>query len=193
MVSLAKATKKFIIIEGIDNVGKSTLIRNIRSKSPKTSYSVLDYSNVKGLSVDETVIYSNSLYRGMFEIMDNMYFSDLPVGIICDRSHLGEMVYGNIYRGYPGTYVLNIEDDFKDEPFWEELVLITLVDDAENVISRDDGLSFSTDIEGKNEEISLFKLAHETSNIEHKLLVNVKDYNEEQLTELVMNFIKTDE
>lgn len=111
-------------------------------------------------------------------------------GIICDRSHLGEMVYGPIYRGYSGEYVLDIEKKYMEIPsIWNNLFLITLYDEPENVIKRDDGLSFSTDIRIKREEIKNFINAHGKSNIKNKLLLNIKNHNADAVLNEVLTFI----
>jgi hypothetical protein len=111
-------------------------------------------------------------------------------GIICDRSHLGEMVYGPIYRGYSGEYVLDIEKKYIEIPsIWDNLFLITLYDEPENVIKRDDGLSFSTDIRIKREEIKNFINAHNKSNIKNKLLLNIKNHDADAVLNEVLTFI----
>lgn len=112
-------------------------------------------------------------------------------GVICDRSHIGEMVYGPIYRGYSGEYVLDIEHEFSHiHPLWDNLFLFTLYDEPENLIKRDDGLSFSTDLEKKRVEINNFKHAHSSSTIKHKMLLNIKEHSADQALNACVNFIK---
>lgn len=150
---------------------------------------MLHYSNVKQESPEEVIEHSKKLYTEMFDLMFFMLKNDNS-GIICDRSHLGEMIYGNIYRGYTGDYVLDIEKKYHHiMDLWNNLFLITLIDEPQNLIVREDGLSFSTDIEKKQREIDLFQKAHESSTIKNKLIINIKDADAEKVLNDVISAI----
>jgi thymidylate kinase len=180
----------FIIVEGPDNVGKSTLIQNIKNQFEDITFHALHYSNVKQSSADAVVEYSTKMYNEMFKLMVHTVAFDKS-GIICDRSHLGEMVYGPIYRGYTGEYVLDIEKQYTNMlSVWDNLILITCYDEPENLIIRDDGLSFSTDFQKKCNEIAGFLNAHEKSNIKNKLLINIKEHDEEEAITAVVKYIQ---
>jgi thymidylate kinase len=178
----------FIICDGPDNVGKGTLIKNIQNYFNDYTLHVLHYSNVKFPSVC-FLQQSTKLYIEMFQFMKYVNRSKKS-GVICDRSHLGEMIYGPIYRNYDGEYVLDIEKKFsKYKNFWNKIILITLIDNPENLIKRDDGLSFSTNIKNKIIEIDNFKNAHNKSTIKNKLLIDISVHNEQQTLNSVVNFI----
>lgn len=181
----------FILVEGPDNVGKTTLINNIKNHFNDYTFQSLHFSNVKHNSIEEGIEYSTKQYTEMFEMM--LFLSKFDkAAVICDRSHLGEMVYGPIYRNYTGTYVLDIEKRFHNMlTFWDSLVLITLVDKPERLIARDDGLSFSIDIDKKNTEIANFKRAHIASNIKHKYLVDIELFDAESVKKVTVDFIET--
>lgn len=179
----------FLIVEGPDNVGKSTLINNLNNYYNKLTMHNLHYSNVKQENTIEVIKHNKKLYDEMFRLMIYALKQDYT-GVICDRSHLGEIVYGNIYRGYTGDYVLDIEKDYHHIlDIFENLFLITLVDEPENLISREDGLSLSTDLDKKQRELELFDLAHNSSNIKHKLIINIKDKDAEAVFKEVTEFI----
>lgn len=173
-----------LVIEGPDNVGKTTLIKNLRQAMCDKVFHVLHSQPIKLNSIDEYVKYSLKQVTSMFDLMQSS-----NENLIFDRSHLGEMIYGNIYRGYAGTFVIDIEKKYTDKPFFNAIHLITLTDTVENLISREDGLSFSIDPVVKARELELFKFAHDESLITKKLLVNVKDYDESKLLNFVLNFI----
>lgn len=178
-----------IVVEGPDNVGKSTLINNLRNTFNNIAFQIVHYSSAPVSGVNNTIDYNTRMYRSMFDMMKAVSKEEYT-GIICDRSHLGEMVYGPIYRGYSGEYVLDIEKKYMDIPsIWDNLFLITLYDEPENVISRDDGLSFSTDIRIKREEIKNFINAHDKSNIKNKLLLNIKNHDADAVLNEVLTFI----
>lgn len=179
----------FIIIEGPDNVGKTTLIQNLKNHYNNFTLHSVHYSNVRQSSPEKTVEYSTKLYTEMFQMMFETSRYDKS-GLIFDRSHLGEMVYGPIYREYTGEYVLDIERQFTHiHPVWDNLYLITLVDEPENLIKRDDGLSFSTDLNKKKIELGNFVNAQNKSLIKHKLLLNIAENNAEQAAKKVIDFI----
>lgn len=179
----------FLIVEGPDNVGKSTLINNLNNYYNKITLHNLHYSNVKQENTAEVIKHNKKLYTEMFELMTFTLKND-KAGLIFDRSHLGEMVYGNIYRSYTGDYVLDIEKKFHNIlDIFENLFLITLVDEPENLISREDGLSFSTDLDKKQRELELFDLTHNSSSISNKLIINIKDKDAEAVFKEVSSYI----
>ena len=179
----------FVIIEGCDNTGKSTLINNLKNYYNKITLHNLHYSNVKQENISEVIKYNKKLYNEMFELMTFALKND-KTGLIFDRSHLGEIVYGNIYRGYSGDYVLDIEKKFNHIlDVFENLFLITLVDEPENLISREDGLSFSVELDKKQRELELFDLAHTSSTIKNKLIINIKNKDAEVVFKEVTEFI----
>lgn len=184
----------FIICEGPDCVGKSTLIQNLKNYYNNYTFHMLHYSGVKQDSADKVINYSEKMYTEMFDMMVNNLKYDKS-GIICDRSHLGELVYSPLYRGYTGEYVLDIERKYHHiKDVWNNLILFTITDDAERIIKRDkergDGLSFSLDLETKQKEIDAFLNAHEKSTIKHKCLINIETLNVEEVTQIAKDFIE---
>jgi thymidylate kinase len=180
----------FIIVEGPDNVGKSTLIKNVKDYFNDMTLHNLHYSNVKQPSKEAVIEYSKKTFNEMFQMME-FQIRFHKSGIICDRSHLGEMIYGPIYRDYTGEFVLDIEKTYSNNiSLWNNLFLITLVDEPENLIARDDGLSFSTDLEKKQTEIDNFCNAHNKSLIKNKLQLNIKDYDADAASKAVIEFIE---
>lgn len=178
----------FIIIEGCDNSGKTTLINNLKNYYNNLTLQSLHFSNVKQETPEDTIKYNTKLYTEMFETLAFISTSDYS-GAICDRSHLGELVYGKMYRGYTGNYVLDIEKQFENYNFFDDLFLITLVDSPERLIQRDDGLSISIDPENKRKEINLFRAASVISNIKNKLIIDISDKDAEMVKSEVIQFI----
>jgi thymidylate kinase len=167
-----------IICEGLDNSGKSTLIDNL-IKHYKLPFIKLHYYGPPFKDKEKDIKFDMKLYSEMASIF-NSYEN-----VIADRSHLGSLVYSPIYRGHNGEHVLEIE---KYLP--EDTILFTLVDEPENLISRDDGLSFSTDIEKKRQEIKAFKDAHDKSTIKNKYIINIEKFNAEEVTKIAVDYIE---
>ena len=150
-----------IIVEGIDRIGKDTLIslinnnlgyQDIHSSKPER-LEVFDYSLQK---------YQENYFSKWFSVIEN------NSGFIFNRFHLGEYVYSMLYRDYiPGIYLYNYESipTIKDET-----LLILLYTDNFDII-KDDGKSF--DFSKKEKEQNLFKSAFKNSLITNKIMVQV--------------------
>lgn len=176
-----------IIVEGVDRVGKDTQIALLkRSLYPKYVFQTLHYSKVPFDNDIMNIEYSEKLYNDMFRLMSN---SD--INFIVNRSHIGEMVYGPLYRNYSGEYVLELERAYmNDKKLWDNIVLITMVNSPENIKDREDGNSLSnSDIKKMKIEKGLFMKAHDKSYIENKLIIDCKDYSIEHIHGQIMNFI----
>lgn len=155
--------KLSLIIEGPDNVGKSTLITNLIKHFHKSVVHQLHYSALKFTTMEDTFARSFQMYYDMFHMMGQNQF-------IIDRSHIGEFVYGPKYRQYN-------EDHIKALRVLEEhaslfinrvnnTIIIYLHDDPEALVKRDDGLSISNKLEDITEEISLFTDAISESHLD---------------------------
>lgn len=184
-----------LLMEGLDNCGKSTQIQKLQtllSKKDKPAH-VLKYSDIKNIPNNIAENVNTKYYDEMFYLFS--FFIDKDIDLICDRAHLGEMVYSPIYRNYDGSFIYDIEKYwkhyYKKFSAWNKIYLITIIDDAENVIKREDNKSLSgKNIELKNEEIERFKLAHELSLINNKLLLNISGKNIEQCHNEIIEFLK---
>jgi len=163
-----------IIVEGLDNSGKGSLIKNIQDyfyfRNPITvkPVQVLYYSNFKTPTEYSRDI-SKIHYKNGFDLIKHSVHHNSHT--IFDRFHLGEYVYSPMYRKYNGDYVFDLE--LKNQKFLSRTVLIVLIDSAENLIARDDGLSHSTNLAKKRLEIQSFATAYDLSIIPNKMLINV--------------------
>jgi thymidylate kinase len=175
-----------ILFEGQDRVGKDTQITLVKKLMyPERMFQVLHYSKVPFDTNKENMVYSLKLYYDMFRL-----FYKNEYNFIANRSHIGEMVYGPLFRHYDGTYVLEVEKRFKDNPKWDNVVLVTLINDPEILIKREDGSSLSG---GKlnimKKEHDLFKEAHEASLIKNKILIECKEDSPEKIHGTIANFL----
>ena len=66
---------------------------------------------------------------------------------------------------------------------------IVLIDEIENLIKREDGLSFSIDKEKKENEIQKFTEFYKKSNIKNKLLLNINGKNIDEVFNIITEFI----
>jgi len=183
---------KRIIFESPDNCGKDTQIRLLSTRFAKqmTPYHVLHYSAIPGITPEESKAYSMCLYRDMFRLILHET-AEVDRTLILNRSHIGENVYAPMYRNTDGEWIFLIEKHFKMAyPYkWDDLYLITFVDDPENLIKRDDGLSFSVDLDKKASEIGRFITTTKQSNIVNKIIINIRNKDQHRVHEEVLNFL----
>jgi hypothetical protein len=111
--------------------------------------------------------------------------------MIWNRSHIGELVYGTIYRdSQPETWVMNLEHKYCfDEA--DNIYLVYLHADPEFVIKQDDGKSYSANLEDKKTELSKFNDACNRSSIRKKLFVKVNENGEYKSQQDILNSVFT--
>lgn len=157
-------TPKQFLIEGVDRMGKSTLIEGLLQELGY--HLVVHYEKPKKLKA-----YSDLPHKGLFRYQWETYnemFRMIDVGtkLILDRAHLGEAVYAPMYRKYDGDYVFSMEKLVATHG--ARLVLLTTSDFS---FIKDDGLSL--DFSKKEIEQAKFIDAFSRSTIEDKVLVDV--------------------
>jgi thymidylate kinase len=166
-------TSRSFIIEGIDRLGKSTLIEGLQHKLGY--FQVIHYQKPQVLEcyekqegVDPLQMYQTMSFYSMFDILRS------NARVILDRAHLGETVYAPIYRGYSGSYVFDIEQYSCSIHDMSHVRMILLTENFE--ISKhfvDDGESF--DPAKRKEEQGLFIEAFNKSALKDKRIVCVTD------------------
>lgn len=158
-----------IVIEGLDRLGKSTLVANLKDRLGH--FTALHYGKPEVLSYYERRVgydsareaYQRESFSGMFKLLSS------DARIIMDRGHLGEAVYAHRYRGYDGRYIFDLEQGKAVENTL--LVLLTNTDPDLEPKLVDDGLGF--DWSKRAEEQADFLQAFRDSKLQHKVLVNV--------------------
>jgi thymidylate kinase len=174
----------------MDRCGKDTQIENVTKylleQNENKSVHVLHYAS---LPIKENIEERSSiLYYDMFRICDAVLKTP-DIHLLLNRAHLGEMVYGYIYRKYDARWIYQIEKQFQD--LIKNAYLITLVDSSFKCISnRDDGLSLSnSDINKAKTELERFVLATELSGIKHKILIDIANKDSETVFNDISLFI----
>jgi thymidylate kinase len=166
-----------IIICGIDRLGKGTLINNIlKHYGP---HPVIHCSSPpKGIA--DPAEYQKQFFKKCFRILDNR-FSD----VIFDRCHLGEYVYGPLYRKTDPNFIFNIES-FHQNACEETRLVLLCTDDFS--IMKDDGLSF--DYAARDKEQDLFFEAFQKSKIQNKYMLKVNNGNQYRNETDIFNELK---
>jgi hypothetical protein len=159
------------LIDGVDRLGKSTLIHNILNE---LGYHLVVHFDKPQLLLayrpafhDLSKSKNDSLRDYQFECNDNM-FKIVHGGSKCifDRTHLGEPVYAKRYRNYDGNYVFDIEKSYDTSE--SRLVLLTTSDFS---FQEDDGESH--DWSQRVQEQQDFIKAFCKSSIKDKIIIDV--------------------
>jgi thymidylate kinase len=172
------------LIEGLDRLGKSTLIDGIRQKSGyhqvihcgkpellecynERFFPSTDYND--GLTQKQRAqrLYQYETFLAMFHIVT----SDAKV--IYDRAHLGECVYSPIYRGFSGDYVFDLERLFGSHQFKDTRLILLIENFNLSKHFVEDG--HSMDPTKRREEQELFIAAFEKSIMPNKRMICVTD------------------
>ena len=174
---------KLFIIEGGDNLGKSTLIKRLCGHFNYDNVTIRHFGKPpKDLSPAESDVFQFNCFHNeanlVYEIQHvfcKYKYHYYPETIIWNRSHLGEFVYAQMFRnGDPKILkdkLLYFEKFYLNKV--DNVYLITLSADPEFFLEKEDGLSFSKTLEEKTKELELFKEAHDFSLIENKILIKV--------------------
>ena len=157
-----------ILCDGLDRVGKDTLVDYIRSLV-KTPYVTIRHEGKPPKGVD-AYQWSISHYEYYFSQLAECDWLDET--IISNRTHIGEYCYGNLYRGYNPDFIWELEDEFLGEST-EDVYLIVLVDSAKNIMSRTDGLSIEQDELEYTRSRDKFITAFGISKIKNKILIDL--------------------
>ena len=163
---------KLLIVEGLDRCGKDTLINEFLEKYPNSK--MVHWGYPQGNTNQEKTDYqkmSFEFFMKEFKFLDNKNELDL---LIWNRAHIGECVYGPLYRESEPEWIYELEKDYllKDNVY-----LVYLYGDTEFLLKNDDGESFTTDVNKKNHEAELFKAAVNKSLIKTKIKIKVNDGN----------------
>ena len=183
-----------VIIEGIDRVGKDTLIKGIQDRLGffqvvhyQKPLLLEKYVQEKDQKSEALKLYQFNSFKTMFNLMRG------NTKILCNRAHLGETVYAKRYRGYDGNYVFDIERlfSYSDGPL--EHVLLVMLHTSDFSFIGDDGLSL--DVTKREEEQADFLTAFDRSIITNKLKIDVCNGNggfvsSESIIDLVCSRLK---
>ena len=178
---------KLLIIEGTDRCGKDTLINSLSELHLNSK--MVHWSYPQGQTNEEKTDYQKKSFNRFmdeFSFLDTSKQHDL---LIWNRSHIGECVYGPLYRNSDPEWIYELEKEYLLK---ENVYLVYLYGDAEFLLKNDDGESFTTDINKKKLEAELFENAVDKSLITNKIKIKVNKGNEYvNIVNTVVDFLKT--
>lgn len=183
---------KVIIVEGVDNCGKDTLIENLKGHFNKTKV-------IHSSAPDSDNLFL-FYYNGIIHDTLKEYYSKEYYAIIHNRSMYGEYVYGPKYRNEDKHKVMQMINRLelgrlKSFICEDELYLVLLTsDNVDLLVNHDDGKSISNKCEDILSEIKLFDEVFCNSTISNKIRITVNDGNKfkpkEEICSEVIKFIE---
>jgi len=183
---------KFVIIEGPDRCGKSTLTANLAHELGPYVFCNHSSSPPK---CDDPLAWEISHYGAIVTAYTTLAHEDAAFNFISDRFHIGVPVYGQRYRNYSNTVTsASIEEKIfsgynKDIFRLADVYLILVTDSVESIMARDDGMSLETDPKQMTETLENFTKQFDLSTIEKKAKYNVSQIGFANLLPQVKGFI----
>jgi thymidylate kinase len=176
---------KLIILEGGDNLGKDSLVKSLCQHFNYDNVTVRHFGKPRsGLSSEEVLDFQFKCFKKEMKLWREIYLQYIcnqyhyySETLIWNRSHLGEYVYSQMFRGGDPKVLKKKLRKFEEGFISHEVYLITLTADPEFFFEREklecDGGSLSKTLQEKMRELELFKEAHDFSIIANKHLLKV--------------------
>lgn len=159
---------QLIIVDGLDRCGKSTFIEYLRQKYPDTCPMIL-HSTKPPDNLEDPKQYQMDYYKNQIKHIKEL-IQEYEFPVIIDRFHLGEFVYGTIYRNceYCPEELSELEKPLQDV----KTTLYVFTDSTDKRLDRDDGKSLTTNPDLMESEYNLFQKWYKYSTIKNKVFVN---------------------
>lgn len=166
-----------LIIEGMDRCGKDSLIKHLRANVLTGAKTTMIHCSSPPDKAAKT--WAIRHYYHLLEEVSRL--NDTGWDIILNRSHLGENVYGPIFRKTEAGWVYDLDDIFLSD---RECLLVTLLDSPERAIARDDGESLSKNVDDIQLISDQFVKVHNESKIKNKVLYNYKTETDKSIEKM---------
>lgn len=176
---------QLIIIDGLDRCGKSTFIEYLRSKYSDSCLMVL-HSTQPPKNLENPKEYQLNHYKTQIQQIKEI-ITDYEIPVIMDRFHLGEFVYGTLYRNceYLPEELQELEKPLQSI----KTALYVFTDSTDNRLDRDDGKSLTVNPDTMTSEYNLFKEWYEKSTISNKTFIDwsqgTHDFSKETFENLI--------
>ena len=178
---------KLIIVDGMDNTGKSTLIARLTKvleSLGNTTITIHSQKPPKDIAPEDTSAYQHKYYLDLINMLATLKSERKYDYIILDRGWISEYVYGPLYRNRGKQEIVedNIVLDKKVLSLFNipsDVYLIMLLGSTKFLLSREDGKSLSDNDENLIElERTEFEKGFDYSLIDKKIYYEVDSDNE---------------
>ena len=173
---------KTIIVEGGDRLGKNSLIKSLCEYYNYDNITVRHFGKPPK-NIKDPLLYQSKCFLKEANLLnqirdlekdDYSYFENI---VIYNRFIYGEYVYGQMFRDENKEELINYLYGFEQRHLMNEnTFLILLTADPEFFLSKEDGQSFSKNLDQKTKELKLFNEIFDQSILtKMKLKVNLDD------------------
>ena len=178
---------KLIIVDGMDNTGKSTLIARLTKvleSLGNTTITIHSQKPPKDNAPEDTSAYQHKYYLDLINMLTTLKSERKYDYIILDRGWISEYVYGPLYRNRSKQEIVedNIVLDKKVLSLFNipsDVYLIMLLGSTKFLLSKEDGKSLSDNDEDLIElERTEFEKGYDYSLIDKKIYYEVDSDNE---------------
>ena len=178
---------KLIIVDGMDNTGKSTLIARLTKvleSLGNTTITIHSQKPPKDIAPEDTSAYQHKYYLDLINMLTTLKSERKYDYIILDRGWISEYVYGPLYRNRSKQEIVedNIVLDKKVLSLFNipsDVYLIMLLGSTKFLLSREDGKSLSDNDDNLIElERTEFEKGYDYSLIDKKIYYEVDSDNE---------------
>jgi thymidylate kinase len=163
-----------LIVEGQDRCGKSKLITNLRKHYFTNPKLIVHHSSAPPKGVADSNSWEVDHYR---ETADTFHHLSAKQGydVICDRFHLGAIVYGTRYRGLNPYTIYSVDAQHVAKGNEKKIALVLLTDSSHAIMSREDGNSIEISSLEYDQTREEFIRAFKYSVIPHKIHINITE------------------
>jgi thymidylate kinase len=163
-----------LIIEGMDRCGKSTLIANLRKHYFTNPKLIVHHASAPPKGVADSNVWEVEHYS---ETADTFHHLSAKEGydVICDRFHLGAIVYGMRYRGLNPYTIYSVDAHRVAKGHEKKIALVLLTDHTYAIMAREDGNSIESSAQEYDQTREEFTRVFGYSTIPHKLHINITD------------------
>jgi thymidylate kinase len=172
-----------IMLDGQDRCSKDTTIEQLRKVISNPHISVMH--EAKPPSNTDPKQWAIDHYRYMLSNVRRASFSNEV--LIYNRSHLGETIWGPMYRKYDTEFIFQMERDYlADLP---NVFMVLLTDTSERLMARDDGKSLTQSAAELDAVRAKFVQSFDRSSIQNKKHVKLEEVKFEDVFQTVWSFI----
>lgn len=174
---------KLIIVEGIDRTGKDSLVNFLIShfyshRSGENAHiKFVHWGYPEGNTNSDKIHFQKKDFKRKAKQARNFLVKHKNGIVIWNRSHIGEYVYGPMYRDEDVSWIKDYEQHNIIEHLHNiaDMHLFLLDGNIDFLLSQDDGDSFTDNKELKEEEQGRFLQAYIDSKIPYKKYILVAD------------------
>jgi thymidylate kinase len=166
---------RIIIFEGMDCIGKTTMIENLVDCF--SNIETYHFGKPKGNTNDEKYFYQYGQFDMFYKTLE--MFKDTDKTILLDRSHIGEYVWGPVFRNKYPMYLPKLEDEIL-EKFGEHIHAFLLYsNDIDEIQKRFEyrGEEFPNDWE-KVQEMFVDAFQHHTKIPNNIVNLDIAEYEQ---------------